>query len=388
MQTTRWLHAIHQWTGLISGLNVLVLSLTGAFLVFAEDIEHFFAATSGTVVAEIPSTSQTPVQDAIAQLTERHPGAIPAAVRPLEPGATQVVIALLERPDTFHRYAFDPGSGEVRIDVQGWPAKLYEFMLHLHTDLFLGIMGGLFLGGIAILFLVSTLTGIIIYAPFMKKAIFGAIRVGRGVRHTSADVHKLVGASALAFNLMMALTGIALTFGLLGARVWAAGEVRDRTQQAAPVAAAKGAVAGRAPVDEVLEHAAAVHPEAPVSSVVFPGGFQGPNHYFCFHEREGRLQKHLPVYSLIPADNPAAAEDVDVPLWIDIAMFCVPVHFGNYGGLLLKFVYCALGLGSGLLTVTGSLVTLARWRRKLRARRVNASRRTRVLQPDVAVADT
>ncbi|MCC6698941.1 MAG: PepSY domain-containing protein [Candidatus Hydrogenedentes bacterium] len=374
MRSVRWLHAVHRWCGLISGLNILLLSITGAYLVFAENIEAVFDPPKGEVIAQVPDTANTPLQEAFDRLAKHHPGAIPMGLRPAEGGKAAYTVALLERPATVHRYAFDSTSGEVRAEVESKAAAIHEFVLHLHTDLFLGTLGGVFIGMMAVIFLASNLTGIVIYTPFMKGVLYGTLRLKRGARRTSADFHKLAGVSALAFNLLMAVTGIFLTFGLLGARMWAAAEVQARTADDTSRSGIATSGAPRVPVDEILRAASAIHPDAPVSSVVFPGGFQGPQHFFCFHERQGKLEKFLPVYSLVPAGNPGGAESIDVPPWIDAAMFCVPVHFGNYGGLFLKAVYCVLGIGTGLLTISGAILTMARWRGKIRARLARARR--------------
>lgn len=387
MRITRTLHSIHQWGGLFIGLNMLLLSLTGAYLVFAEDIEAAFGQPAGERIAQIGPTSETPLQDALTVLSARHPAAIVSGVRPVEPGAPAFAITLLERPDTSYRYVLEPDTGEIHTDVESVAMELHHFILHLHADLFYGALGVIFLGVIACVFLLTTVSGIIIYAPFMKKALFSTLRFDRGLRRGAADLHKLVGSSALAFNLLMAVTGIFLTFGILGARMWAANDLRQRAAVAAAVApeaaVSPAPQADAIPFDAVYRAAQAVHPEAPVSSVVFPGSFQGPNHYFVFHERPGKLNKFLPVYSLIPKDDPSAAEDMAVPLWIDLTMASVPLHFGNYGGPVLKVVYCLLGLGSGFLSVSGALLTLARWRKKLRLRRARRRESRRAAQPEM-----
>lgn len=345
---------------------MLILSITGAYLVFAEDIEHAFGDSAGPQVFAVVPGSDTPLQDSVDRLAARHPEAKLIGVRPVEPGEAQYVLTFLEGADTLHRYVFDPDAGEVRTEVESTITRINHFILHLHADLFLGFLGVVFLGFISILFLLSTVSGIIIYAPFMKQAAFGALRLDRGLRRASADIHKLVGASALVFNLIIAVTGIALTLGFLGARMWAANEVRMRT-------AAAGTGTDTAitlpPIDEVLLTAAAVHPGAPVSSIVMPGGFQGPGHYFMFHQLPGPLSKFVPVYSLVAAATPGLGEAVEVPLWIDLLMISVPLHFGNYGGILLKLAYCLLALGSGVLTVTGAVISLSRWRKRWRQRR-------------------
>jgi uncharacterized iron-regulated membrane protein len=54
------------------------------------------------------------------------------------------------------------------------------------------------------------------------------------------------------------------------------------------------------------------------------------------------------------------------------------LHFGDFGGLLLKLVYCLFALTSGILSITGFVIYLKRNEKKLP---------TRVVEPFGACAD-
>jgi uncharacterized iron-regulated membrane protein len=47
---------------------------------------------------------------------------------------------------------------------------------HLHVDLFAGIPGKLFLGLMGMLFVISIISGIVLYGPIMKNFDFGMVR--------------------------------------------------------------------------------------------------------------------------------------------------------------------------------------------------------------------
>jgi len=44
-----------------------------------------------------------------------------------------------------------------------------EFLLQLHTDLFLGLPGMLFLGAMGLMLVVALVSGVMLYAPFMRR---------------------------------------------------------------------------------------------------------------------------------------------------------------------------------------------------------------------------
>ena len=51
-----------------------------------------------------------------------------------------------------------------------------DFLLQLHTDMFLGLPGMLFLGAMGILLVVALISGVVLYAPFMRKLPFGTVQ--------------------------------------------------------------------------------------------------------------------------------------------------------------------------------------------------------------------
>lgn len=368
MPSAKTLHTIHKWTGLLTGINILVLSVTGAYLVFRGDLNRMFSGASGALVGIVDPSGSTPVQSAFDVLLEQRPGSLPMRVRAIEHWPDHHELVLFAAGTT-ERFSLDTISGELRTHHDSRVRTVNEFIFKLHATLFLGTTGSFVLGGIALLFLTSTVTGMCIYAPFMKQLAFGAFRRGHSLRRSAADLHKLIGATALGFNLLMAVTGIALTVGLIGVQLWSIATIQSRTAHAVATDAPQPAI------DLVLAAANATHPNAPIDNVAFPGGYQGKNYYLVFHKNTGAIAKYIPVLSLIPVADPAAAEPLAMPLWVKAIMICFPLHFGNFAGFGLKMVYSLFGLTSGVLTATGAVLTASRWagRRKARARKVPSS---------------
>jgi uncharacterized iron-regulated membrane protein len=363
MRWTRLLHKVHKWTGLLSGINVLILSITGSYLVFTPDINRIFNPGEREALFSFDAGGAAPIQTAVNELVKQQPGAKVMRVRSVEdqPGVYET---MLGEGEHFLRYHVDVPKGEVRPVIEGAMQEFTHFVFDLHATLFLGIAGSFVLGAFAILFFVSTLTGILIYGPFMKQAVFGAFRGDKGVRRASADLHKLVGSAALGFNLLMAVTGIALTVGLIAAQLWSMSQVRALAENS-PAREASGTLPA---IDEVIAAAAKTHPDTPVDNVAFPGGFQGENHYLCYHFGEARITGYIPKLTLVPVANPAEALPLSMPLWIKFIMVCFPLHFGNFAGFWLRVVYCLFGLTSGVLAISGALLTFSAWGKRIRVR--------------------
>ena len=59
------------------------------------------------------------------------------------------------------------------LDAPDVTGRFTYIMLKLHTDMFAGLPGKLFLGLMGILFCVAIISGIVVYAPSMRKLKFG-----------------------------------------------------------------------------------------------------------------------------------------------------------------------------------------------------------------------
>jgi len=63
----------------------------------------------------------------------------------------------------------------------------------LHVDLFAGLPGTLFLGFTGALLRVAIVSGVVLYAPFMRKLDFGTVRHDHAARTRLRDLHDMLG---------------------------------------------------------------------------------------------------------------------------------------------------------------------------------------------------
>ncbi len=364
-RTIRKLHTWHAWTGLISGVNVLILSLTGSVLVFVHELHEALGPEIPVTIDADPGLyADLPLQPLVSAMRAEYPDALPGTVGIPDP------VAAVEEPDEFLyffevfpraggeeiEFFFDPLDGRYaqasdEIDIPAW-------IWHLHADLFAGLPGRIFLGFVGLALLFSTVSGLLLYAPFMKGLAFGTIRRGVATRLAVADVHKLVGIVALFFNMLMATTGILLTLGQLLINLYSYQVIRTLE----PVDVSPGTA--RVDVDRVLASARSNFPEKHVRWITFPGGIQGEHHYVAFAYERTFFLSRIPYVCLINAYDAEVDLTVDLPWWITMIYVAVPLHFGDFGGLGLRLVYCVFGLATGALSITGFAMFYLKRRRK------------------------
>src|SRR5690606_38745498 len=111
-----------------------------------------------------------------------------------EPGSVFLGLSdpLMAPPDNFKVLQMDAHTGQLSEDLALDEGFMYT-MLRLHTDMFAGIPGKLFLGLMGVLFVIALISGVVLYGPIMKKYDFGMIRSARSSRLKWLDTHNLLG---------------------------------------------------------------------------------------------------------------------------------------------------------------------------------------------------
>jgi uncharacterized iron-regulated membrane protein len=95
-------------------------------------------------------------------------------------------------PEQVHSQPVDLRTGKLGPPPPQREGFLYV-MTELHIRLFAGLPGTLFLGAMDLLFVIAIVSGVVIYAPFMRKLDFGPVRKDRSARLKWLDLHNLLG---------------------------------------------------------------------------------------------------------------------------------------------------------------------------------------------------
>lgn len=363
---TRRLLSVHRWCGLVVSLNVLIFAITGAFLVFHEEIDAMLGvmpelASEGEQIplarAVELARAHRPGENALYVFSdaEEYPGAILVGLAPKESHKledTKPVIIDATRGTVLDKVKLDDGFS--------------AFMLRAHAQLFMGAPGALLVGAIGLAFLTSLLTGMIIYGPMMKRFAFGLLRRERHLRTLFADVHKLIGAATFGWNLVVVATGVFLSIGSLLLQLYTMTELAELAKPYA----GRPAVQDLSTLDRAVVRAEEASGGRRWSLVALPGSdFASPQHYSVLLKGHGGLDKRMLTMALVDASDPERVDHREFPWYLRALLVSEPLHFGDYGGLPLKLLWLAFTLATIALTGSGVWVTFAtRRERALRKR--------------------
>lgn len=343
---------IHKWTSLICTVFMLLLCLTGLPLIF----HHEIGEVLGTEVEAPQMPADSPRADldrVLAAAKALHPGLVVQYVSREIDDDRFWYVTLGETPSAdqnLKSVAVDARTAEVLAEPK-FDEGFIALMFRLHVDLFAGLPGKLFLGLMGLLLLVAIVSGLVLYAPFMRKLPFGTVRNARSTRVRWLDLHNLLGVSTLVWALVVGGTGMINTWADLLIKYWQFSQLSTLLapyqKQPPPVHLAS------------LQMAVAVaqdaEPQMSLGFVAFPGTpYSSPHHYAIFMRGSEPLTSRLAKPVLVDAGTSEITASVELPWYLVALLISQPLHFGDYGGMPMKILWALLDvvtivvLGSGL----------------------------------------
>jgi uncharacterized iron-regulated membrane protein len=351
---------IHTWTSLISMVFLLMLCATGLPLIFHDEIDDLFE--EHVVAPTLP-----------AQIKPRSTDEVMAAAKQARPGdhvlfinwreePNVVVVAMsatpIPVPGQFHRMMFDSRTLAV-LGEEPAHFGLMDIVLKIHKDMFLGLPGELFLGFMGLLIVVSIISGVVIYAPFMRRLEFGAIRRRQSPRVTWLDLHNLLGTVTVVWLLVVGFTGSLNTLTVPLFDLWRAQTLPAllKPYQGMPVAAASA-------IDDAIARVRDKLTDITVTSVTLPtsGRFGSPQHLVVWTKGNSPLTARLFTPVLVAMDGSLRVIAPDMPWYLRTLQTSRPLHFGDYGGLPLKLLWALLDVMAIIVLFSGIYLWCAKHR--------------------------
>lgn len=350
-RTVRIWSVVHKWSSLISTVFLLLLCLTGLPLIFHHEIDEALGY-SPQPEAVAPGTPKAPIDKVAAEALATALGKVIQYVSwdKDEPGSVFVFTNSAPNgdPDKAVIRTFDAFSAKSLGQVGIGPMLI---VLKLHVDMFVGQPGKLFLGGMGLLMFVAVISGVVLYWPFTRRLQFSTVRNGKARRVAWLDWHNLIGVTTIVWVSVVSLTGVINTWAELMLEQW------KSTELAAMVApyAGKPPPTHLASLDRVIDNAKIAAPGMTPAFIAFPGTpFSSSHHFAVFMRGDSTLTARVSKPVLVDGETGAAGDVRELPLYLKALLVSQPLHFGDYGGMVLKIIWAVLDvltiivLGSGL----------------------------------------
>ncbi|MEO5685782.1 MAG: PepSY-associated TM helix domain-containing protein [Burkholderiaceae bacterium] len=343
---------LHKWSSLVSTLFLLVLCLTGLPLIFHHQIGQWLGTevVSPRMVADAPRIT---LDQVMTVARARFPTQVGMYVSQEPDDDTVWFVTMGDTPTSttdLKQVAIDARTGAALAEPK-LDRGLMVVIRRFHVDLFAGEYGKLFLGFMGLVMLLAIASGVVLYAPFMRKLRFGEVRRERSSRVKWLDLHNLLGIVTLTWALVVGATGVVNTWADLVIAHW-------RNEQMAEMQAhyrGQPPVARLGSLEKAFANARSREPATKIAFIAFPGtAFSSERHYGVFLRGRMALTARLVKPVLVDAITGEVSASRAPPWYLDALLLSQPLHFGDYGGVPLLWLWAALDvltifvLGSGL----------------------------------------
>ncbi|SEL66723.1 PepSY-associated TM helix domain-containing protein [Parapedobacter koreensis] len=351
MAIVSWLH---RWLGIVSGMAVLIICITGCILVFEQEINQLLYPWLR--VEQQAANDQLPPSEIKARVEQQLPG---TEVHSLwYYGLDKSVKISTENNAVVYA---SPYTAEVLSTVEH--EDLFHWIEQGHLYLwFPPAAGRQVVGWSTFVFFVLLITGLVLWYPkrWTKKTVESSftIRWKARLKRLNYDLHNVLGFYALIIALVMTITGLVMSFPWMRQTVfWMAGG----TRVAPPAEVAIPPVAHMATQLDMAQAVDAVwlkvrkeiarhNREAVI--VHFPHDEQEPI-YACTDMYGGSWRDLLfdqTTLQLLPDSQRPIGEE-HISRWLMRANY--GLHVGEIGGLTTKVIYFLASLVCASLPITG-----------------------------------
>ncbi|MGX7745093.1 PepSY-associated TM helix domain-containing protein [Rhodopseudomonas parapalustris] len=351
---------VHTWTSLICMVFMLLLCLTGLPLIFHEEIgeltdEHFVPPKL------MHAEPAAPVDDIVHAAQDSRPGSHVLFVswRDEQPGVVVVTMSPTPKPmrGQFYRLVMDAHTKAV-LGEEKPQRGVMDIILLLHKNLLLDLPGELFLGAMGLLLVASIVSGVVVYAPFMRRLDFGTVRQ-RSRRLKWLDLHNLFGIVTTVWLFVVGITGAINTLAMPMYDYW-------RGQVLPPLLAPHRGepVAQASSLDQAIARVRAALPDGKLTSITMPTAenFGSPRHLVVWMKGDSALTALIATPTLVDVDQTVPVLVPQMPWYLTLLQMSRPLHFGDYGGLPLKIVWALLDLVCIVVLITGLYLWIAKQR--------------------------
>jgi uncharacterized iron-regulated membrane protein len=353
MKLRNTLIAVHGWIGIVMGLLLVIVSLTGTAIVFQAELDQTLNRSLWQVTPQSQHVSlDAPIQSIQAAHPEFPLWFIQA---PQTPDQSYVINQKMPNEHRLQTFV-NPYTGEI-LGERIWEQSLVGFLYALHHDLFAGKIGQIIVGITGVSLLLMAITGILLWTGWRRLSTGFKVRWGATPALLNYDLHNVGGFISHVFLAILAFTGVVIVI-IHFLPMFNQAPAFKPSPQKPPVA-----------LSELLQKADAAIPEGTISFIEFPE--HDPEKLMVRQklpdQETGRFDLstvELNRYSgeVLQVTRVAKAEG--------LFKFIVPIatlHFGTFGGLPTRILYLLVGLMPTVLLITG----LVNWRR----RRLSSDRR-------------
>ena len=328
----------HSICSLIAGSLLVLLGITGSILVFNADIdEALFERYQTKDAPEVLNLDM-----AIAEVQKQYKD-WNTRITHFKKGET--IIFNVRRPEQRMFVFVHPKNGTILGEVDE-NSHFTKWLLKFHYSLHAGNFGRIVVLFCGVLFLISLVTGLLLYRKSLVKVLLFQVKFKRkNKRAFFSSLHRYIGVWALVLNLVLAITGALLAYS-----VTTAGLKTSKEPDPPFVETSLDKSLKRLERDIPEFHPSFIRlATAAKAPIVINGSFEGDPFAYSIHYNKILLNNKTGEVESIKKTS-------EESLVYKANSMITPLHYGQFAGLFGKLVYAIIGLSGPALSITGFII--------------------------------
>ncbi|HZB14614.1 MAG TPA: PepSY-associated TM helix domain-containing protein [Chryseolinea sp.] len=344
---TRVIFKIHSYTGLITGIALLLIGISGSILVFSRDLDRIIYHE----IQEVETTgTRMSLDSGYAIMQAKFPEMNYITYDGLPQEANSAFQFFMMKDGVQFKAFLNPYTSEIL-----HAGKRYDYwmdwLLLFHYTFTVPVWGELAAAVLSFTLILSIITGSIVYRKYLLKVFLFRVPLKlKNWRTTASGLHRIVGVWSLLFHVLIAISA----FWMLR-HTFSKSHFEDRPLMATSAPAINFSIDSA--LMEINERYPTFHaqfltlPETDDMPAYFYGHSNGVSFFFAnYYDEIQHDGKSLTTKFL---QQKTVAEKFESMMY--------PIHAGLYGNMVVKIIYCLGGLTPALLSITGFFLW---WRRK------------------------
>lgn len=195
---------LHKWLGIVSGIVIMIICLSGAFLSFERELMPL--SIGKKYYASVVTDQSLPLDRINGRIREQFPERDVTTMTIAENPQRNMIVRFADEPQT--DVYVNPYTGSIE-GTFNYGDSFFGVMRRIHRYLLLDKTGKVITGSCSILFSLILLSGLWIFLTHRKGSVAGLFRIRwkKGGMALLYDLHVVPGIIAMLFLLLMSLTG-------------------------------------------------------------------------------------------------------------------------------------------------------------------------------------
>ncbi|WP_312083649.1 PepSY-associated TM helix domain-containing protein [Epilithonimonas hominis] len=356
---------IHKWLGIVSGLVVFIVSITGAMFTFQDEIKD---ALYDYRKVEVQEKSFLQPSEIYTSVQSKHKDLQVKRIMYFSKDRSSVIMLADDKKNYFMLY-INPYTGK-ELHLENFKNDAFIVIQYIHTTLLLGKIGKEIVAISTIIFIILLITGLVLWWPNKKNQRKGAFNIKWGAKwkRVNYDLHNVLGFYTFAIVLIICLTGLSFSYPALRntyQNIVNFGQTNDKESKKNmidPPIDKKIDAFGN--LDKAYHYAKSKSPKAAMYWIYLAESEKNPLSIRAYHESLQYYAMDFYQFENTSEGKPDQLMYSDLSAGKKLSTAMYDIHTGLILGLFGKIIAFIISLIAASLPITGILIWLNKGKKK------------------------